>query len=676
MQADWDEEAFLGSCLHSAINELGSWPESKKKHAISYLKRVIENDSILKKISLNRNFEMPNQKIENGFPNPLSQFDAYWRLQPSFSRMQLGQFYTPEVLVDHIISTCNIGFDSLLPSPYVADIACGSGIFLRKTISAKVKNNKGPLKTRVINAVRHTIGLDKEPIACSLSKLSIALIALDLSCDADDLLFPRIVDGLPLPRVYNTDSLEREKKLQTEEKLTNEDAILEIKSRSGEFYPGLGAIVSNFPFLEAKKMNKVDPNLKDWLRQRYPQLFGAFDIYIAFIYRSLELLAQNGVLGVVLPNKFLIGRYGSRIRKFLLENHKILQISDCSRIENSFRGTGVYPIAFFLRKGRSESEENSVIRGLSVRSLSQLSTATKTAFDANLFHLTGKNYTYFVQPSHKIKLIKYFLTNDNFTRLDELIDLRSTVSFHRKHTREQFVKKREITKSGLHDFIFKYIGGKSYSRKNEVDMFTLNWDGYSIDYNPTHLKKLDHPLPPLKNFLQPKIIFCQHSQRLRAYLDINGEYVTKDVFPIAFPKKDSKKSLDVYTICAYLNSSLFTVIYNSIHHGITIGGGFFHYLPAFLKILPTIKPNNDDQKMLAEKVVEIQSLCSQKNNRDKKREIIKTYYSLDKKVSQIHGLDESAHLKLQREIVQARIPFPWENEKQSHQPTLGAQEEN
>jgi len=659
MQADWDKEAFLGSCLHSTIQELESWPESKKKHAIRYINRVIENDPMLKKISLKKYSNTLKEKFRSGL-SPISQFDAYWRLQPPVARTQLGQFYTPELLVDHIISTCNVGFDSLLPSPYVADIACGSGVFLRKTIIAKVKNGNGPLEARVINAVRHTIGLDKEPIACSLSKLSIALVALNLSRDTSDLLFHRIVDSLPLPRVYTTDSLEKEEELRTYEKQANDErTILEIKGRSGEFHSGLGAIVSNFPFLEAKRMNKIDPNLKSWLKKRYPQLFAAFDLYIAFIYRSLELLATNGVLGVVLPNKFLIGKYGSHVRKFLLENHKILQISDCSRVENSFRNTGVYPIAFFVRKGKSKDEEKNEIFGLSVKSLSELSTATKTAIDANLFRLTGKNHTYFVPPSHRIELIRDFLTDRNFPRLGELVDLRTTVSFHKKGTREQFVKIRDLEKIKSNNFIFKYIGGKSYSRKNEVDMFTLNWDGYSIDYNPSHLKELDHTLPPLKNFLQPKVIFCQHSQRLRAYLDVNGEYVTKDVFPIAFPRKDPKKSLDVTTICAYFNSSLFTILYNSIHHGITISRGFYHYLPAFLEILPTVKPDSDAQKMLAEKVHRLQSLCSQENNRDKNREVIKTYDSLDKKVSQIHGLNENIHGELQREIIQAKIPFPW-----------------
>ena len=78
-----------------------------------------------------------------------------------------------------------------------------------------------------------------------------------------------------------------------------------------------------------------------------------------------------------------------------------------------------------------------------------------------------------------------------------------------------------------------------------------------------------------------------------------------------------------------------------------------------MKILPTIKPDNDDQKMLAEKVYELQSLCCQKDEQDKNGEKMKTYDLLDEKVSQIHGLNEDTHKQLQREIIQAKIPFPW-----------------
>ena len=78
----------------------------------------------------------------------------------------------------------------------------------------------------------------------------------------------------------------------------------------------------------------------------------------------------------------------------------------------------------------------------------------------------------------------------------------------------------------------KYLGGRSYARKNEVGLFQFRWEGYYINYDQGKLKEHDNVLPPLSNFLQEKIVLCQHAPRITAAYDGSGEFVTKDVYPV------------------------------------------------------------------------------------------------------------------------------------------------
>src|SRR5690606_40893657 len=45
---------------------------------------------------------------------------------------------------------------------------------------------------------------------------------------------------------------------------------------------GVGAVVANPPYLEAKRMARAEPGLRERLREAFPELKGAFDLYMAF----------------------------------------------------------------------------------------------------------------------------------------------------------------------------------------------------------------------------------------------------------------------------------------------------------------------------------------------------------------------------------------------------------
>jgi len=156
----------------------------------------------------------------------------------------------------------------------------------------------------------------------------------------------------------------------------------------------------------------------------------------------------------------------------------------------------------------------------------------------------------------------------------------SACSFHARGLRERFVGP---TRPDAH--AHPYLGGPSRARRTEVGPFRLRWEGWWIRYDQEALRR-EHgnPLPDLeRTFLRPKAIFCQHATRMRVWGDFEGRWVTKDVYPVAWP---TAPGWTLGRLVAVLQSTVFTALYNTFYQGVVCGGETYHYLPAFLLRVP------------------------------------------------------------------------------------------
>ena len=82
--------------------------------------------------------------------------------------------------------------------------------------------------------------------------------------------------------------------------------------------PGFDAIVGNPPYVRVQALNRWAPLDVKILRSRYQTARqGNYDLYVVFVQRSLELLREDGRLGLIIPNKFLYTDYGAPLRELL-----------------------------------------------------------------------------------------------------------------------------------------------------------------------------------------------------------------------------------------------------------------------------------------------------------------------------------------------------------------------
>ena len=502
-------------------------------------------------------------------------------LHASGVRHRSGEYYSPPEVVGYMIDSLQLESDGQLHKRKFIDIACGTGIFLASAMKKAIKLQRSMgISDRDILSVApdRFYGLDINPVSCEITKINLYLTLLgelgpETVADAGKIVF----------NVHCANAIE------SRPVHGRNDEALRIKRREGAYKAGFDYIIGNPPYLEAKKMQA---QMKAICRSNFPELEGAFDVYMAFICQCNRLAADAGKIHLILPDKFTVARYAKKMREYLLDHASIIEVTDLSGMD-IFSWAMVYPLLFYYQNKPPENDHGVRTR-ISVKRLEDLLSRSGYITVAQGFYRSvGHMSTIFCMPGgHDIgKMLKTIF--ELGTPIGGYISFRSTVSFHRKGLREQFVSRNfgGVESSRL----FKYLGGESYSRKNEVCQLGFDWRGYYINYDRIALKRLGNQLPPIENFLQEKIVLCQHAKRITAAYDEKGEYVSKDVYPIGFAGKRLKSSpLSLKYFAGLLNSELMSFVYGTIYKGIQIGSGYYHYLPTWLEALPVIEPVEGD----------------------------------------------------------------------------------
>lgn len=84
-------------------------------------------------------------------------------------------------------------------------------------------------------------------------------------------------------------------------------------------------VIGNPPYVRAKNINEES---KNYLNAWHTSTSGNPDLYIPFYELGLSILKDNGVLGYISPNTFLISSNGKLLRNYLLDNSNNIEIID------------------------------------------------------------------------------------------------------------------------------------------------------------------------------------------------------------------------------------------------------------------------------------------------------------------------------------------------------------
>ena len=169
-------------------------------------------------------------------------------------RKRLGQFYTPESVIDYILN--QIGYTDNIEDKKIIDLSCGSGGFTTRAAGRLInglKKNDHKASTVISKVIDNVYGLDINPFACYLAETNLLIQLLDLIVEAKR-ENPKY--KIPKINIFQTNTIETPSLLSVEQQ-----EIKDIKNKTGKFAGGFDFVVGNPPYLEAKKMDKKTKKL-------------------------------------------------------------------------------------------------------------------------------------------------------------------------------------------------------------------------------------------------------------------------------------------------------------------------------------------------------------------------------------------------------------------------------
>lgn len=527
-------------------------------------------------------------------------------------RKKLGQFYTPDFVIDYILDQIIIS-----PEKKILDPACGSGGFLIRTYDRlrKIYFEQGwDEKTIHKHILKNNIfGIDINPFATQLTVMN--LLLKDLEHPTGNL---NIVEGDTLEKLeqsFDFDIFEKEsplKKITDINKKLSHGKIL----RNAPF----DIVVANPPYI---RPHKIPSSIKKRLKKDYKTYEKKADIYCCFIQRGIELLKERGYLGFITSNTWLTIDSFSKLRKFVLNNCKIVILASSSK--RVFDTPTVNTIIFILQKELKETHRNNnIIRCFKItESNGQLFSKVVNKIPQGYFLSSYQNIFDLNWSKEKQQIKETAYTNS------ELLGKVVTLCFGIKTGDDSlFLKKYRTTKKD-----------RKLLRRSDFSRYNIDYKKEYVLYDPIKMKAHKKTARPgeKERFEQPKILVQDISKQITATYDEQNYYI-KDA--ILIHKRSNFPKINLKFVLAVLNSKLMNFLYSTSFPSIQVAKNELAQLP--LKI-----PSFQIQSSLAKLAEKITSLNKQlyksdfiHKQKEIQNEIDSTNKKIDKQVYKLYGLTQ------------------------------------
>jgi adenine-specific DNA-methyltransferase len=227
---------------------------------------------------------------------------------------ETGATFTPKELADYLSDKILSYLDDSADELNIVDPACGDGALL-KSISSKINDD------RTVSLTGYDTNIEY------LNKASEGLknfCSKNLTLNNKDFL-----DEIDIPNEKELDFL-------PEESLNNEFADI---------------VIANPPYVRTQIMGAEKSQL---LAEKFG-LKGKVDLYFPFLISMTHALKENGIIGVITSNRYLVTKSGNIIRDFLYKNYDILEVIDLG--DTKLFDAAVLPAIFIGRKKKSSNNQ-------------------------------------------------------------------------------------------------------------------------------------------------------------------------------------------------------------------------------------------------------------------------------------------------------------------------------
>lgn len=481
---------------------------------------------------------------QRGVVHPASCGEIYERRLASdrSSRRAGGSYYTPEYLVDFVVSHVlgpveggapGFGMAGEVPARII-DPACGGGVFLLGALDhlagPRAARRAASDRERVSIVCHQLHGIDIDPTAVTVCRLALALAVSSVDASGhggegvDSMVPAEILDAVI-------------------DHVRCADALLE-QPFDGSF----DAVIGNPPW--GQKGFRFDHRTRDRLAARYTTARGVLDPFKLFVERAHQIVRPGGVWGLVLPDIILL-KDQQAVRDVILSGSLLSFIVDAGR---AFPGVNLDTVVLIGR--RIAVSESSVVGEHRVMIWHHLPERWRDEPPESHFlaqrvflELEGHKFNIHLRPE-SLSLLRSLVA---LPRLGQFLEAHEGV--HSGNVRAKLFRAESV---GEH--CVPLIVGR-----REIARYQLRWSGAFLDRAPG---LIDRRAGEYANLGRPewhrrtKIVVRRTGDRIIAALDQCGYHVSNNLF-VVFPRK----TLDLAEVRAYvalLNSRFMTWYFRTV----------------------------------------------------------------------------------------------------------------
>ncbi|OFT64657.1 Eco57I restriction-modification methylase domain-containing protein [Corynebacterium sp. HMSC05D03] len=336
---------------------------------------------------------------------------------------------TPQALVDRTVAEAVALVPEKIERPTVLDFSVGSGRFLLSTFNElvareterniKAGNYSGLIKIGQdewrlsFKAKRDLLtqccfGIDIDYNAVEVARFSLIVHLLDDEIKATLPTGSNILPDLTQNIVCGNTLV------RPSPDAPSSTSALDLESTT--LPPRFDMVVGNPPYMSTESMRKYDLFEFKYLQANYTTPYKQFDKYFAFVEFAITCATAQGVIGVVIPNKWMTVASGSLLRKFVLENATPVWLHNF-RHHSIFDGKMIYVCAIVLSKSKSTN-----VRYSEPRSVEEFSLGTYEVFSTPRNEISSHPEGEWILPASEREAVILKGLTQNSIRLGDIVE--------------------------------------------------------------------------------------------------------------------------------------------------------------------------------------------------------------------------------------------------------------
>lgn len=234
---------------------------------------------------------------------------------------------------------------------------------------------------------------------------------------------------------------------------------------------GFDVVIGNPPYVFARDNFKQEE--KDFFVKEYVSAKYQINTYLLFIEKSVSILKQNGVYGLIIPNAWLMVYSGEGLRKYLLEKCNLYQIINLEGY--SFESANVETV-ILLAENKAVSNSNSLEIYLNNGTEFYLS-HIKNQLDFK--NNEGSEFKVFINDENDE--INSKIISETFP-LNDLVEIKAGLKAYEKNKGEPKQSAEDVV-NRIYDYDYKFDENThKYLEGKDVGRYYTNWANSYLRY--------------------------------------------------------------------------------------------------------------------------------------------------------------------------------------------------